>query len=375
MSLHIERNSEDALTIPVYRYLYDSRYPLTNLELDLDNLEKLISNLGISIDNKPERTQELQIDENTLESALEEAINYGEREKARLHDVGCLSSIYILRKGETKYHYENCRALFITSNSLLCRVAMKFFLSGHYISEGSVPIAISDYALTTILWLKKPQAAPNLPRKYIIADAYAALNPTDHLWHKYLDEIQLLHDKGDLTTDDYYLLKFSPQARAELLEMTMGNENLFTFGTAVQILDKVHKSLIEEQLAETKKERELRVKTEKELSAYKENDREKAARQDTKIMKLSRRTASVISWIIFVFLALVLAFGAYFSYSNLLILSIILVVLLILYAVFSFINTIFGFSLLYLRKYIEDKITKKLVGIIKSFFMTNGNVN
>ena len=45
------------------------------------------------------------------------------KEKALLRDVDSLSAVIRLRQGKQYYRYEECRALFVTTNSLLAHVS------------------------------------------------------------------------------------------------------------------------------------------------------------------------------------------------------------------------------------------------------------
>jgi hypothetical protein len=59
------------------------------------------------------------------------------------------------------------------------RAARRFFAAGY---DGFTwPLAVLDHDLATLAWLKRPLQAPDLPRKQIIADCYAALRPEGRL--------------------------------------------------------------------------------------------------------------------------------------------------------------------------------------------------
>lgn len=96
---------------------------------------------------------------------------------------------------------------------------------------------IVDHYLTTLVWLKKPMRAPDLPRKRIIADCYAAMNPPPHLWKRYLQEIERLQKKGDISDEDYYLLRYSSEASNALMDTTLGGGQPFTEGTVAEVLE------------------------------------------------------------------------------------------------------------------------------------------
>lgn len=309
-----------------FRHLSDIGYKQSDVELELAKLDKKIEALGIKIVDKPEYSESFQIDEIALEEALEEEVKYGpERIKAREHDVQCLSAIYRLRKGRDYSEIEDCGALFVTCNNSLSRSSWKFFRKQGYTSEEAAPIAMTDYAFTTILWLKKPMAAPNLPQKYIIADSYAAMEPSDHLWREYLAEIETLNERKDISTDDYYLLRTSPRARAKLMELTMGDEGAFVEGTSQEILERVKQSIraevsvtFEEKLEQERglheEERKLREQAQNKLQLERVRSREREENLILKIKGLSRRLARWLSKVPFAVCIGLLVFGAYASF-------------------------------------------------------------
>ncbi|MBI3662002.1 MAG: hypothetical protein HY234_02990 [Acidobacteria bacterium] len=70
--------------------------------------------------------------------------------------------------------------------------------------------------------------APDLPRRRLIADAYAAMEPPDELWKAYLVEIARLETKGEISAEDYMLLRHVLSAKAALMDLTKGDASAFT---------------------------------------------------------------------------------------------------------------------------------------------------
>lgn len=328
--------------------------------------------MGIKIVDKPEHPEHLQIDEGDLDKVLQADVKYGiERDRARLHDVDCLSAIYRLRKGRDRYDIEDCGALFVTCNSTLCQSSQDFFHKQDYMAEGTVPLAITDYTLTTILWLKRPMSAPNLPLKYIVAQSYAAMNPGDHLWRKYLTEISSLKDRGDISSDDYYLLRAAPLARVGLMDLTMGDEDAFVEGTPYEILERVKQTIKAEEVARLEEEGRRRAEVERELQFERTRSKEREESQIQKINGLSRAWARRLSKAPFVILMVLLLFGAYASFPEslpnfrLFWLNYLPPIGFAILIVVGILNLIFGFTLRdYLNRFevfLATKIEEKLM--------------
>ena len=118
---------------------------------------------------------------------------------------------------------------------------------------------MTDYALGNLLWLKNPTRAPDLPRKRLIADAYAAMQPPESLWKLYLAEIARLEENGRVSGDDYYLLRHSTAAKAALMDITQGDPSAFAEGTVAEVLAIARESLRADLQQSLEKEKERRL--------------------------------------------------------------------------------------------------------------------
>ena len=265
-------------------------YSKSDVMMLADGLEKDLRALHIRIVGKaPHGEREYQIDEDALREELEEAVNYS-RPQQVLRDVDSISAIMRLRKGAYPHRLEECRALFVTTNSALVNAVQRKFSDG---SRGSVSPCITDQALTNLLWLKKPTAAPDLPRKRIIADCYAAIQPSEHLWKLFLDEIEKLNRMAEVTADQYYMLRNSTAVEIALVEITQGREEGFTEGTVPEILVRVQSNIEAAKQAELDKVKISRESLQGELNAV----REEKARRRTSIQFRARHYAEkVVFW-------------------------------------------------------------------------------
>ena len=182
------------------------------------------------------------IDEKGLEDALK-TIPY-KYEKSRQKDVDSIAAIVRLRKSRDYSFLEECRAVFVTSNKALARECANYFCTGG--KQDVVSPCLTDYTLTNILWLKRPMESPELPRKRIIADCYAATQPDERMWRRYLGEIDKLSKEQELSVDDCYVLRYSLEAKQALMELTRGDVDVFSRGTVKEILDLIKARMREE---------------------------------------------------------------------------------------------------------------------------------
>ncbi len=137
------------------------------------------------------------------------------------------------------------------------------------------------------MWLKEPLAAPDLPRKHIIADCYAALRPDAALWGRYLDEIDRLQHQGEVEEEDVQLLRFSLDAQRALMGRTRGDPDEVSNEAIADVLEVARaqaRAPVEEKLAKVKgelaDERALREEAERKATA--EADAARAAEEDAR---------------------------------------------------------------------------------------------
>src|SRR3972149_6186546 len=123
-------------------------------------LETELRVLRIKIEKKPSYIEELVIDEEALQKALQAKLGYL-RQEALQHDLDCVSAIHRFRRGRAPFAIESSGALFITTKRSLVQAANEFFretVVGY--GDSAVPPCVPDHVLTTLIWLKKPLAAP-----------------------------------------------------------------------------------------------------------------------------------------------------------------------------------------------------------------------
>ncbi len=93
----------------------------------------------------------------------------------------------------------------------------------------------------------------------IIADCHAALSPPNVLWQQYENELRRLQESGKVTENQYNLLRYSVASRNALMDLTLGDVDVFTEGTVEEVLARAEASAredVERQVAEVSQERD-----------------------------------------------------------------------------------------------------------------------
>ncbi len=195
-----------------------------------------------------ENTYKFEIGEDILSTVLDDEINY-HNQRAREYDIRSVRSIYVLREGMKPFSIEKSRAVFVTNNTAFSKASYEY--GKNHEQSREISTVITDFSLANTAWLKAPQGAPSLPKKEVIAFAYAALRPSIEFWNKVLVEAEKLERNGTISARSHQLLRSSHLAQKELMKLTLGEEEALTEESITTILNRV--------TAEIKNEETLRL--------------------------------------------------------------------------------------------------------------------
>lgn len=302
---------------PSIEYFIENGFSETDVMMFIENLEFDLANLGLAVVDKPPYDEyENVIDEEAYCEYLKEHIAYS-KERPLERDKDSIAAVLRFRRGQTYISIEECRALFVTSNTNLAYSTRDY--PDFNFQAGTASLAITDYELTNLVWLKDPSLSPNLPRRRLIAASYASIQPSDSLWTKYLQTIKSLENNRKISSDQYYILRHSIQAKSELMEKTRGNEKVFTEGTVDEILDSVERRIRADDIA--KLNAEIRAKQEA-LQRY-ESERDARIRfeeavkrkERERLEKIDKRAAKITKYVIIIITIMLAILLGYLTYA------------------------------------------------------------
>lgn len=231
-------------------YLLEKGVSTSELSLELARTEEYLLRLGIEVLDKPEYVFPLGIDEAKFDDLLVNSRTINDnanREEQRKNDIDSVASVYRLRKGMSFRRIEDCKAIFVTSNVRLLKAAHRILKE----RNGEVTHCITSYTLSNLLWLLRPDVLPDLPRKQIIAYAYAAMQPDHGLWSKYITTMTDLKNRREIDHEDFYVYRYTQEARASLMEVTQGSGESFTEGTVREVVNAVRAKMQADAIEES----------------------------------------------------------------------------------------------------------------------------
>jgi hypothetical protein len=227
-------------------------------------LEPRLLELGVRITETPPHPERGHISEERFDAVLDEVVGYRFR-GALEKDLTSLAAVDRLRGRARPRDLSQANALFVTANPKLVQAGRQFF--GEAGRGARVPHAMHETALTAQLWVRAPHPPPDLPRKLLIADCYAALNPPPELWERWVRHIVKLRERGTVTAEQVQSLINHQQAKSKLFEVTQGNPDAVGGETVIEVLHRFEAEIRGPVLEEAEAEHRLLEEAEAERDA------------------------------------------------------------------------------------------------------------
>ena len=210
-----------------------------DVQTERGRVERRLLALGITPHELPRVQAHLTPDMNRVDEIFQQMVGY-RNDNARHHDMEAVLAVHRLRNGLRPTQIERSVAIFVTNNSKVYNATREAFKECFGYRGEDVSACTSAEILTTIAWLKssaKLGVKGTLPRKQLLADAYAAMKPSSELWSAYLTELQKLRQDDDVNDEDVLYLRCAPEAVSALARVTLNDPTAFTEGTVEQVLD------------------------------------------------------------------------------------------------------------------------------------------
>jgi hypothetical protein len=186
-----------------------------DVEIERSRMRQNVQAIGIRVVSRPDDYYKFGLDENKLDSHLQDTIGY-RTPTTRRYDVMSLSAVHRQRRGGCAEQFEKCGYVLITDNPQLVYAAKGVDERHNW------PLAMTDADLSALLWVRSPATAEDLPRQQLLAAVYTGMQPSAHLWAKYLLEIERLQRHGKVNDDEALILRSRPEARRALMDVTRG---------------------------------------------------------------------------------------------------------------------------------------------------------
>jgi hypothetical protein len=131
----------------------------------------------------------------------------------------------------------------------------------------------------------------NIPSKFLAANCVSALRPSEHVWERFLGEINKLKTQGDITEDQLAFLRYDTKVKHELTGLTYGNPDRVSYELVMQVLSQRENELTKPFI----KEREKLIKISNEKDVIIAEKQLTIETIEIKIDKLGTLTESIIN--------------------------------------------------------------------------------
>ena len=257
---------------------------------------------NVNVIAAPRYVADFQIDETAFSNTLDGALRYS-NPNAKVYDINSVRSIYVLREHSSPQNLEKCKAVLVTCNTAFARAAFKY--GAMHQESREVSTVITDFSLANMAWLKAPMGAPSIPMREVLAFSYAALQPSQTIWDKYLAELEKLENLGTITARDLQLLRSSQLAQEELMSLTLGEEDSLSEQTISVVLSRVTEEIRRDEEKKLVAEKESHVKTQADL----DKERIEKSNIQQRLYWRCNRRAGYCAWIVSGGLVVVLVAG------------------------------------------------------------------
>lgn len=255
LTAYIKNKQDRRYTRRTLAGLDDKNLSIPELIVLRETLDSKLQAQGIEVVERPEyisnstngNSKHKYIDENALSNAIKNDIpGYSEKKNNALqNDVLAISAISLLRNGRVSNKLENCAAVFVTSNTPLVACVCKYFEKDTPIM--SIPLILDNVYLTTHAWLKSSKKKINLSLLNIIANATAAIRPSDSFRAAAIKKIDDMEANGSFTTDEATIAKINWMLD-EFYNSSEGDADCLTESDITEALNRYKQTVIDKEV-------------------------------------------------------------------------------------------------------------------------------
>ena len=343
---------------PIVREARKEGLTRSDLVLLSESIDERLDEMGVHVETTPRFRAAFQIDEEIFEDALNDEVSY-QNPKAKEDDINSVRSIYVLRASKPAPSIEKAGAVFVTSNTSFARAAWEY--GKQHESSRDVSSVITSFSLANVAWLKSPMGAPSVPRTQVLAFAYAALQPSLELLTKYMNEIDKLEAKGNISQHDHQILRSSPLAFDELMNLTLGGDSALTEDTLMRTLERASNEIRKEESAKLIVEQEAHQATRHDLKSSREQGEEIRRKLYWKCQKTSSFHSRIMVYFLGFLLLADLGAGIILPLIGSATLALVVVPVVLAVGFFTFVSRWYGISVKEIRQRLDNWLLSRLL--------------
>jgi len=225
-----------------------------------ESIEEQLNDLGITIKETEYNLQDANFleDETTLFNMVkgkycEHHMGISEDKSESIQtDVRSIIMVYNERKGRTAVKVQNCGHIILTINGVLANVS-KNYESNKSINSGHIPACISADLFGALLWMFSPKSVLQYQKSKLLADCYAALQPSKQLLDKYIESLESAKNLGEIDEKKYLFMRSHSMVNDALMNVTKGDYARFNDKTYLDVYEEIKSEAKKDYLDEAEK--------------------------------------------------------------------------------------------------------------------------
>jgi len=242
-------------------YFDEHGYSYTHVEANQKKFEQRLEDAGISVTSPNSSfnngatsadSSGLLDDERIREILLSIKPQYNQTTLS--DDLTAINAVSRIRKGKKYSYIEKCKAVFVTSNSVLVSATKEYIKESLY--DFGFPIAITGEDLCVMAWLKDFEQSNSLPQMRLLENVLAAITPSKELMDAYFSHLDDLEHQGMIGDDEAALLRVDIFAKHELMNLTFGERDNLNESVIDKIRHKIREESILQGHADAQKQHE-----------------------------------------------------------------------------------------------------------------------
>lgn len=258
-------------------FIVDNGWTVLQVEKCIAGLDQLLEELSIHKVSAPAAMalKEHQISEQNLTDCIVteykqrvRGFSYHERQWTIQRDVWSIAAIHKLRKGRRSAQLGKARHVFVTANVGLALASRHFEEGEGDFTARTIPACITDTLAATIAWIEAPDLGRRMSTRRVIAQALAAVQPSQAMLTRLYAELAARRDTGTIDPAEYRALVADPLAREVLAQTTRNDPTRYNAQTTQEVIDEYRVRYERQAAAALEAERLLHKGTQGQLSSY-----------------------------------------------------------------------------------------------------------
>jgi hypothetical protein len=149
----------------------------------------------------------------------------------------------------------------LLTNNTVISYAARVYEEENWKFKGAIPVCLTDFFLSAILWANYPNQSENINIKRLMVECSSITELDNKLLERYYNDVYRMHKEHAISDEQFYLLSASNVAYSLLEERTLNDVEVYTDLTPREILEelefKINRQLEEEKMRFKKAELRL----------------------------------------------------------------------------------------------------------------------